>query len=441
MTRVVRNCVVDFSFLCGMNVMVRLSTLCAALLLSALAAMAQDSTRPAVQIDSMEVDVPEVRREGYDFMAAYDTLGFKERRRERKERRKARNFQFSILGGPSYSPDFGFLLGGSALMTFRTDKSDLDLKRSVMPFSIALTMGGAAVGSRPQIFFAGDRFRIFGTFSYKYNKDNYYGVGYHTNHHAVRGEETTLFTASYLQINPQFLFRIKESDFFVGPAVDFTLDKMLKPSAGVARDAAYLAGGGTADGYTNISSGLGIIANYDSRDLPANAYKGVYLEVRGTVYNKWIGSDTDFYRAEIDYRQYVSVGKRKVLAWTAQSKNVFGDVPVTRMPLTGSPYDLRGYYMGQYRDKTSHVVVAEYRQMFNSDREDFWGRLVRRLGWNVWAGCGFVGDSPVHLNGVLPNAGLGLRIEIQPRMNIRLDFGRNFVDKQNLFYFNMTEAF
>ncbi len=424
-----------------MNVMVRLSTLCAALLLSALAAMAQDSTRPAVQIDSMEVDVPEVRREGYDFMAAYDTLGFKERRRERKERRKARNFQFSILGGPSYSPDFGFLLGGSALMTFRTDKSDLDLKRSVMPFSIALTMGGAAVGSRPQIFFAGDRFRIFGTFSYKYNKDNYYGVGYHTNHHTVRGEETTLFTASYLQINPQFLFRIKESDFFVGPAVDFTLDKMLKPSAGVARDAAYLAGGGTADGYTNISSGLGIIANYDSRDLPANAYKGVYLEVRGTVYNKWIGSDTDFYRAEIDYRQYVSVGKRKVLAWTAQSKNVFGDVPVTRMPLTGSPYDLRGYYMGQYRDKTSHVVVAEYRQMFNSDREDFWGRLVRRLGWNVWAGCGFVGDSPVHLNGVLPNAGLGLRIEIQPRMNIRLDFGRNFVDKQNLFYFNMTEAF
>ena len=424
-----------------MNVMVRLSTLCAALLLSALAATAQDSTRPAVQIDSMEVDVPEVRREGYDFMAAYDTLGFKERRRERKERRKARNFQFSILGGPSYSPDFGFLLGGSALMTFRTDKSDLDLKRSVMPFSIALTMGGAAVGSRPQIFFAGDRFRIFGTFSYKYNKDNYYGVGYHTNHHAVRGEETTLFTASYLQINPQFLFRIKESDFFVGPAVDFTLDKMLKPSAGVARDAAYLAGGGTADGYTNISSGLGIIANYDSRDLPANAYKGVYLEVRGTVYNKWIGSDTDFYRAEIDYRQYVSVGKRKVLAWTAQSKNVFGDVPVTRMPLTGSPYDLRGYYMGQYRDKSAHLVMAEYRHMFNTDKETWLQRIINHLGFVAWAGCGFMGPNPAKIEGVLPNYGVGLRIEVQPRMNVRLDLGKNTVNDQTLFYFNMTEAF
>jgi hypothetical protein len=26
-------------------------------------------------------------------------------------------------------------------------------------------------------------------------------------------------------------------------------------------------------------------------------------------------------------------------------------------------------------------------------------------------------------------------------MNVRLDFGRDMVNKQNLFYFNMTEAF
>ena len=244
-----------------------------------------------------------------------------------------------------------------------------------------------------------------------------------------------------MQLNPQFLFRIRNSDFFIGPAIDFTIDKMLDPSAGVAGDATFRQNGGTAGGYSNISSGLGMIANYDSRDVPSNAYKGVYVEVRGTFYNKWLGSNTNFYRAEIDYRQYVSVGRRKVLAWTAQSRNVFGDVPITRMPLTGSPYDLRGYYMGQYRDKSSHVVVAEYRQMFNSDREDLLGRIIRRLGWTVWAGCGFMGDSPVHIDGVMPNAGLGLRIEIQPRMNIRLDLGRNFVDKQNLFYFNMTEAF
>lgn len=391
--------------------------------------------------DSLNAQTPVVHEEGYNFTMGYDSLSRKEKRQLRKEMRKDRNFHYNILGGPSYSPDFGFLIGGSTLFTFRTNKHDLELKRSVMPFNIALTMGGITLGSRPQIFFKGDRFRLFGAYNYKYNKDNYYGVGYDTNHNTQRGADNTLFTASFLQLNPVLLFKIKDSDFFIGPTIDFTYDKMLKPADGIVKESAYISSGGTESGYTNISTGAGFVANYDSRDVPANAYKGVYFEVRGLFYNKWIGSNTNFYRAELDYRQYVSVGNRKVIAWTAQSKNVFGNVPITRLPMTGTAFDLRGYYMGQYRDKTSHIVLAEYRQMFNSEKENLWGKIVNRLGFAVWGGCGFMGDNPVNINGVLPNAGLGLRIEVQPRMNLRLDFGRNFVDKQNLFYFNMTEAF
>ena len=37
-----------------------------------------------------------------------------------------------------------------------------------------------------------------------------------------------------------------------------------------------------------------------------------------------------------------------------------------------------------------------------------------------------MGPTMGKIEGVLPNAGLGLRIEVQPRMNVRLDFGRNF---------------
>lgn len=51
------------------------------------------------------------------------------------------------------------------------------------------------------------------------------------------------------------------------------------------------------------------------------------------------------------------------------------------------------------------------------------------------------GDHTGKDRGVLPNLGVGLRIEVQPRMNVRLDLGRDMVNKQNLFYFNMTEAF
>lgn len=59
----------------------------------------------------------------------------------------------------------------------------------------------------------------------------------------------------------------------------------------------------------------------------------------------------------------------------------------------------------------------------------------------AWGGCGFMGPTPGKIGSVLPNLGLGLRIEVQPRMNVRLDYGRDMVNKQNLFYFNMTEAF
>ena len=66
-----------------------------------------------------------------------------------------------------------------------------------------------------------------------------------------------------------------------------------------------MAAGGTANGYKNFNSGLGFLLTYDSRDIPANAYKGVYLDFRGMMYSKAFGSDNNFYRLELDYRQQV----------------------------------------------------------------------------------------------------------------------------------------
>ena len=364
------------------------------------------------------------------------------KRELRRIKAAKRNFHYNILGGPSYTPDFGFLIGGSALLTFRTTPKDTTLNRSVIPMSLAILFkGGVSIVSKPQLFFKGDRFRIFGQFSYKTSEDNYYGVGYHTNKNYVRSDSTSRYRYNGVQFNPWFLFRLGHSNFFVGPQIDINFDKMSKPARQILDDPAYKAAGGTDKGYSNFSSGLGFMLAYDSRDVPANAYKGWYLDLRGIMYEKFLGSQNEFYRLDIDYRQYKSVGKRKVIAWTVQSKNVFGDVPLNKYTLSGTPFDLRGYHMGQYRDKTSHLIMAEYRQMFNTDKSTWIKKMVNHLGFVVWGGSGFMGPNPTKIEGILTNAGIGIRIEVQPRMNIRLDLGRNFVDKQNLFYFNMTEAF
>lgn len=361
-----------------------------------------------------------------------------------RQRVAQRNFHYNILGGPSYTPDFGFLIGGSALMTFRMNPQDTTMRRSVIPMALAFMFegGGLNLMVKPQLFFKDDKFRIFGVLNYKNTRENFYGIGYNTNKNYERSDSTSQYRYSGFQVNPWFLFRMGKSDIFFGPQIDISYDKLSDPAKHLPQQADYAAAGGDENGYKNFSSGIGFLLSYDTRDIPANPYSGTYVDLRGIMYQKWLGSDQNFYRLELDYRQYKSVGQRKVLAWTLQTKNSFGQhIPLTKYALSGTPFDLRGYYMGQYRDKSSHVALVEYRQMFNTDRSTWLKRITSHLGYVAWGGVGFMGPTPGKIEGVLPNAGLGLRIEVQPRMNVRFDYGRNFVNKQNLFYFNMTEAF
>lgn len=361
-----------------------------------------------------------------------------------RQRVAQRNFHYNILGGPSYTPDFGFLIGGSALMTFRMNPQDTTMRRSVIPMALAFMFegGGLNLMVKPQLFFKDDKFRIFGVLNYKNTRENFYGIGYNTNKNYERSDSTSQYRYSGFQVNPWFLFRMGKSDIFFGPQIDISYDKLSDPAKHLPQQADYAAAGGDENGYKNFSSGIGFLLSYDTRDIPANPYSGTYVDLRGIMYQKWLGSDQNFYRLELDYRQYKSVGQRKVLAWTLQTKNSFGrHIPLTKYALSGTPFDLRGYYMGQYRDKSSHVALVEYRQMFNTDRSTWLKRITSHLGYVAWGGVGFMGPTPGKIEGVLPNAGLGLRIEVQPRMNVRFDYGRNFVNKQNLFYFNMTEAF
>ncbi len=359
-----------------------------------------------------------------------------------KQKATNRNLHYNILGGPAYTPNYGFLLGGTALMTFHINPEDSLQQRSVLPFVVSyMVKGGVLFGIRPQLFFKNDRIRVFGEFMYNHTKEDYYGVGYATTSRRERGENTTKYTCNYIQIKPQVLFKLGKSNFFIGPQMDIYYEEISDPAKQMVQDEHYTAAGGTERGYHTFNAGLGFLLSYDSRDVPANAYSGLYLNVRGMTYNKMLGSDENFFRLEVDYRQYYQVKERGVLAWTVQTKHVFGTIPINQYSFAGTAYDLRGYYTGQYRDRSAHVIVTEYRQMINNDQSTILKRLLSHVGYVAWTGCGFMGPAPAKIEGVLPNVGIGLRVEIQPRMNVRLDYGRDMVNNQNLFYFNMTEAF
>lgn len=96
-------------------------------------------------------------------------------KKELRRRKVAkRNIHYNILGGPSYTPDFGALIGGSALVTFRMNPSDTLQKRSVLPMAVAVMFeGGLNLMVKPQLFFKNDKFRIFGKFTYKNTLENF----------------------------------------------------------------------------------------------------------------------------------------------------------------------------------------------------------------------------------------------------------------------------
>lgn len=355
---------------------------------------------------------------------------------------KKKNMRFSILGGPGYTPDYGFLLGGSALFTFSTEPENEHLKRSVLPVAFAyMTAGGGSMIIRPQLFFNNDRFRIFGTFSMNNTIDNYYGVGFDKNTDTERGSETTEYRSIGYRANPIFLFRFLNTDLFYGASFDINQNNIQDPSTGVQNDPDYIAQGGTTSGLKFLNVGVGINLRYDTRDVPANSFKGMLIEIGASRYDEALGSSNSFSVYNLEYRQFKSLGSRKVIAWLLKGDFTTGNTPITNLSILGSPYDLRGYYKGQYRDNHTLASVVEYRQMLPERDETKTQRILSKLGFAAWIGAGTIGPEMNNWEGFAPNFGAGLRIEVQPRMNFRIDFGHDPINNQTLMYFNMTEAF
>lgn len=356
-----------------------------------------------------------------------------------------KNLRFSLLGGPGYTPDYGFVIGGSALFTFSSNKENPSVKRSVIPIAFGYMFnGGGSAFIRPQLFLKDDKIRVFGVFSFNNTLENYYGVGFDANSSKSRVADSTQYRSIGYNLNPIFLFRFKETPLYIGTSLSINYSSMNDVSIGVLNDEDYKAQGGDESGLAYMGIGIGFNLSYDTRDVPSNAYSGILLESSSTFYSKNLGSTKTYSIYTLTYKQFKKlkfIGKRKILAWMIDGRFSTGDVPLTQLSMLGSSFDLRGYYMGQFRDKNSITALIEYRHMFNMGDKTWLRRLGSKMGVVAWGGFGTINPDKQLRSNVLPNYGLGFRIEVQPRMNFRVDMGRDPINEQTLLYFNVTEAF
>jgi outer membrane protein assembly factor BamA len=187
-----------------------------------------------------------------------------------------------------------------------------------------------------------------------------------------------------------------------------------------------------------LNVGLGLIVRYDSRDIPVNAWEGMFINLSSTLYSTSLGGDNDYQVIDFDFRKYQQIMRRGiVLAFQFNSRITWGEVPYSEMSQLGTPFDLRGYTWGRFRDKSMVFAIAEGRYTFlKADRS------LSQHGAVAWIATGTIFDQGLTDGtdlGWLPNFGFGYRFEVQPRMNIRLDIGIG--RESSGIYFNFNEAF
>jgi len=352
-------------------------------------------------------------------------------KKEKKERKIAEGKSMILpLAGPAYTPELELTLAGGIMWSFKTDKSDSLIQRSSSPIMLGVSSTGAFfVGTKHTSFWNEDKFRIYADINFKDMPDNYFGVGYEKGFNTDLSDSTTAYRRTWFQFFPKFMFQYKKYNF-IGPFVDVNYTKGSEASQGVANDPDY-----QEFNDKPLNTGLGVVYQFDSRDVPVNAWEGWFLEAMAGYYGGYLGGDNSYGILGVDFRRYWPIKRKgRTIAFQARGRFTSGDVPYGEMSQLGTPFDLRGYRWGQYRHESMLYTIGEYRHQFQ--KKD--GSLSKS-GFVAWVGTGTLDETIAEFNNWLPNAGLGYRLEVQPRMNLRLDIG--FGKEAFGFYFNFNEAF
>jgi hypothetical protein len=186
---------------------------------------------------------------------------------------------------------------------------------------------------------------------------------------------------------------------------------------------------GEFDLTENLKSvGLGIGMEFDSRDVPTNAFSGRYFEIDALFNSEAIGSTHTYQSYDIRYRSYHQLAPALVLAWEIKGCRKSGQVPLW----DACRISLRGFPATDYMSKSSLSSQVEARWQFH-----------RKWGVVAFAGGGFseTSLSAAGDNEIIPSYGAGLRYMVleSKRINMRLDYGRS--DDSDAWYLAVTEAF
>ena len=339
------------------------------------------------------------------------------------------DFQLTPVVAPAYSPELSFFIVAGGVASWSGSRQPGSSLAVVAGLS---TTGGFLSQARLTSYWMEDRVRLSAFVDVRDQPDHYFGKGFENGLHRPQGDATTSYRRLAWVVTPLLQVLMRQHLFF-GTVMDFTGTRARQLSIGVEGDPDYQARGGAEV----TSSGLGFSLTWDTRDVPVNPRHGMLLAAQWLAYGSWFGGNTRWQSLLLDYRHTVTLFREgSTLSWQLKYRTTWGEVPWTDLSQLGTPWDLRAYRWGRYRDITAAFALLEYRHMFPFPKDTVWSRL----GMAVWVGVGALGATALpDVTQPLPSVGLGVRVRVQDRVTVRFDFG---VGRESYaFYFQFLEAF
>lgn len=305
-----------------------------------------------------------------------------------------------------YTPETGLAGGGMALYLIRDLLNNSNERPSNISGDIIYTAKKQVIIElNSDIYFDTNNYRLMFNIVYKNYPDKFYGIGNNTSSGNEEGYtsktffvKTTLSKNIYSKMNAGALFQLESTSI---------LNK--EPGR-------YLIQGNISGSAGSIISGAGFLVNWDSRDNIFSAYSGSFCQLSSLFNSKAFGGNFNYTDITLDMRHFIELFPSQILAIQGLMKILEGNVPFQNLVSYGGQDVIRGYTLGQYRDKSGAAIQAEYR--FPA----FW-----RIGAVVFGGFGQVADniSNLKLDEFKFAGGAGIRFLLDPkeRVCLRLDFG------------------
>jgi hypothetical protein len=305
----------------------------------------------------------------------------------------------------TYAPETDLGLGAFGIYFFRFASEATETRpSSIAVDALGTTRGQVLAEIIPEFYWDDERFNLWSRFDFRLYPDEFYGVGPDTPDVVEPYSSMAFRGAAWLR---RTLWR----DLSAGVRAEGQYFEITEHPENGLFDREDIRG--EQGGFL---LGLGLTLDWDTRDNAVESYSGSYFMTQLMTWQKELGSEYAFTRLTVDLRQFVELYEGHALGFQLYSEMNFGSPPFYQMARIGGPSRMRGYYDGRYVDETSLVAQMEYRFPI------FW-----RFRGVVFASAGDVAPSIDEFDflniEVAGGAGLRFQLDLEERLNLRLDFG------------------